>query len=171
MMRQRAWLIRYPQAFRGLGMFAFLLFLIGGLQACEPVNLQTPSPSEGITSPAAPENTPTPAAPTQVIPPTLQADITLTEVQSQQTTSVQVGNEINVRGFTEGNWTISYNTTFLELMTAPEIVNQPGPDGWFFRALTPGETVILLESVPPPCPSEPCMPNIQRFEFLIQVVP
>lgn len=162
---QRIRLFGYPHAFRRLGMFAFLLFMIGGLHACEPVTRQTPSPSEGITSPAAPETTPTPLAPS------LQADITLTKAQHQQTTSAQVGDVINVRGFTEGNWTISYNATFLELLTTPEIVSHPGPDGWFFRTLAPGETVILLESVPPPCPTEPCMPNIQRFEFPVQVVP
>lgn len=151
-------LMRHSQALRWLGVFAFLLLTVGGLNACEPATGPTPLPTE---------TSPTSATP---VPPTPDV-ITLTEAQHQQTISVSVGKVINLRGFAEGNWTLSYNATFLELLTAPEIVSQPGPDGWFFQALAPGETVILLESVPPPCPTEPCMPNIQRFEFPLQVVP
>ncbi len=168
-MRTRA--IPYPQALRWLGIFAWVLLLQGGLTACQPENVETPvsAPPPGITLPT-PVSTPTPVAPapTDAAPPL--PDLILTEAQHQQAISIQIGKVINVRGFS-GSWMVSYAPEILELITAPERVNDPGPEGWFFRTIAPGETVILLESVPPPCPSEPCMPNIQRFEFPIQVVP
>ena len=158
--------ISNPHALRWLGLFAFSLLMVGGLNACEPGNAQTPFPTQGI----APTPSPVSPTPMHTATPSFQAEITLTEAQHQQTISVQVGKVINVHGFS-GSWMVSYSPEFLELMTAPEFIHQPGPEGWYFRALAPGETVILLESIPPSCPSEPCMPNIQRFEFPIQVVP
>lgn len=102
----------------------------------------------------------------------IHADVILTESQQQQLTTVKVGQIINIPGESEFEWSVSYYDQVLLALTPPEEMKQPGDAGWFFRAIAPGNTEIVLESIPPPCPDgTPCPPAIIRFVFPIQVIP
>ena len=97
------------------------------------------------------------------------ADIFLTESQIQVPTTVKVGQVINVRLAAEAKWTVNYRPEVLDALTSVENMNQPGSDGWFFQAIAPGSTEIVLESSAPTClDGTPCPPNVMRFVFPIQ---
>lgn len=117
---------------------------------------------------------PAPAEPAEVGPDTpatgiFLADVVLTESQRDIPTTVKVGQVINLRVATDAQWTVSYRPEVLTALTPPEQMEQPGPDGWFFRVVGPGATAIALESIPLPCPDgTPCPPARMSLVFPIQ---
>ena len=99
----------------------------------------------------------------------IMADVVLTESQHQIPTTVKVGQVINVRLTAEAQWADNYRSEVLAALTAPDLMSQPGPDGWFFQVIAPGRTEITLQSRAPACPSgNSCPPNVMRFVFPIQ---
>ena len=102
----------------------------------------------------------------------VHADVVITSGHHQQLTTVKVGETINVVDSPDFEWSVSYRPEVLLALTPPEKMNKPGPRGWVFRAIAPGNTEIMIESSAPPCPGgTPCSPNIVRWVFPIQVVP
>ena len=114
---------------------------------------------------------PAPAAASDALTPMPPADITLDPNQVDPVT-VKVGQVINIPDDPGFEWIVSYRPEVLVALTPPERIGKPGPVGWFFRAVGPGSTEIVLESVPPPCRGgTPCPPNVVRRVFSIQSIP
>jgi hypothetical protein len=102
----------------------------------------------------------------------IHADVVLTDSQHQQLTTVKVGQIINVSDFPEYEWSVSYRPQVLLALTLPEEMKKPGAGGWFFRVVAPGNTEIVLESIPLPCPGgTPCPPMRMGFVFPIHAEP
>jgi len=71
------------------------------------------------------------------------ADVVITNFQDP--VKVQVGQTIGLRSPRPNDrWQLSYSDTALELLTPPDLIQQPGDDGWVWKALVPGETSIML---------------------------
>lgn len=102
----------------------------------------------------------------------IHADFVLTDSQHQQLTTVKVGQIINVSDFPEYEWSVSYRPEVLLALTLPSEMKKPGAGGWFFRVIAPGNTEIVLDSIPPPCPGgTPCPPMRIGFVFPIHAEP
>lgn len=102
----------------------------------------------------------------------MQADVVLGVGQNNQTIIVHVGQILNIPNDFGFEWNISFNPDILQALTPTERSRQPGPEGWFFKAIAPGKTTILLTSIPPRCPAgSPCPPNVIRLVFPIQAQP
>lgn len=56
-------------------------------------------------------------------------------------------------------WKVDYAGSVVEPLTPVENMEEPGSQGWFFRAIATGQTDIRLTSHTPPCESSvPCPP-------------
>ena len=173
MTRQRRFFL--PLHTLATGLLLGLFFFLG---ACTvPSGPATPVQSvttitPGITASPASTSVPHSNEPVAISTATIQADVVLTESEHQQLTTVKVGQIINVSDFPDHEWVIDFRPEVLSLLTPPEKVKQPGVSGWFFQAIAAGNTAIVLDSIPPPCPGKtPCPPNVIRFVFPIQVIP
>jgi predicted secreted protein len=65
-------------------------------------------------------------------------------------------------------WQVDYDPVLFEPLTPPEEIQSPGPAGWRFKAVVPGEGQIVLVSIVecanPPCPLMPI-----RFQINFKV--
>ena len=151
--------LRRFRYFLAPGLWLATLLLIG---ACAPPPRARLQPASA--SPIAPLETAAPAV--------VHADLVITLAAQEQTTTVKVGQVINVSDFPNFEWSLSYRPNVLLMLTATEKIKQPGADGWFFRAIAPGATEIVLQSLAASCPAgTPCPPNVIRYKFPIQAVP
>lgn len=68
-------------------------------------------------------------------------------------------------------WKVDYAGSVVEPLTPVENMEEPGPQGWFFRAIATGQTDIRLTSYAPPCDSSvPCPPAPPiGFVFTLEV--
>jgi len=95
------------------------------------------------------------------------ADVAIGDPDS--TKAVRVGQTVGLRPLRDGvRWQVSYSETALQLLTPPDLLPDPGPDGWVWKAVAPGITEITLTSTLP-CPDPPCAPNVQRFTFTLDI--
>jgi hypothetical protein len=87
--------------------------------------------------------------------PTAASEIVITPAQFGTTLNVTVGDVIVIpRPVPVDEWQVDFGSPPLELLN-PETRSHPGPDGWRFRAVAPGETEIGLVPIttgdaPPP---------------------
>src|SRR5574341_777123 len=138
--------------------FTLVIFAMPGLVGCSRADV-SPSP---VASPS-PHITP--------VETMLRPDILITPAQSGQVISVSVGQVIGVTnpGATM-EWQVDYASAVLELLTPRENLRAPGPEGWRFRSIAPGQTDLVLTSIPQPCPNNtPCPLMPARFVFTIKV--
>jgi hypothetical protein len=54
------------------------------------------------------------------------------------------------------------------MLTPADTVNQPGPAGWVWRAMSPGTAEMAFTSRPP-CPVRPCESNPARYAFTVEI--
>ena len=79
--------------------------------------------------------------------------------QRGEVVSVSVGDVFAVN-LPQGSskWAVDYANSVVEPLTPAGKMNEPGPDGWLFRAVAAGQTDIRLTAPaakctePPPCP-------------------
>jgi hypothetical protein len=89
------------------------------------------------------------------VAPGTASEIRIAPEQFGTVVNVRVGDVIIVpRPLAVDEWRVDFTSTLLELLS-PETKAHPGPDGWRFRALAPGEAEIGLTPVtagdaPPP---------------------
>lgn len=183
--RCTVWRNRAPHPLHVLGR-GVLPGLLICLCACTETATLTPTALPTVSKPAnaTPSTTatliptrtlPAPVSPTLAVTQTattIRADIVLSPAQHQQETTVKVGQIINIPGSPAFEWSVDYGDQVLLALTPREMMKQPGASGWFFRAIAPGSTAILLDSIPPPCPGGiPCSPMPISLVFPIRVVP
>ena len=94
------------------------------------------------------------------------ADIRITG--EQDTIAVRVGQTVGLKQDRDVRWQVTFSNAALQLLTPIEKLPSPGDEGWVWRALTPGVTVIMLTSTTP-CATPPCSPNVQRFTYTLNV--
>src|SRR5262245_28138402 len=89
------------------------------------------------------------------IAPVTASEIRITPEQFGTVVNVKVGDIIIVpRPVTVDEWRVDFTSSLLELLN-PETRAHPGPDGWRFRAVAPGDAEVGLTPVttgdaPPP---------------------
>ena len=131
--------------------------LVSGAVACA-----SPSGQRAVTADAV---TQSPTSPTSFSAGSANVVISAPET----TTAVRVGQTVGLKPFRDGvRWQVSFSDAALELLTAPDRLPEPGPDGWVWKALAPGLTEITLTSTVP-CPAPPCAPNVQRFTITLDI--
>ena len=87
--------------------------------------------------------------------PATASEIRIAPEQFGTVVNVRVGDVIIVpRPLAVDEWRVDFTSTLLELLN-PETRAHPGPDGWRFRALAPGDAEVGLTPVttgdaPPP---------------------
>ena len=88
-------------------------------------------------------------------PPTVRvdADLVLRDEQNGQALEIHIGQTVAVVPSIEAVWEVSYDTDMLELVWPLDDPSIPGPEGWLFRALRPGITVLYIRTKAPPCPT------------------
>jgi len=89
------------------------------------------------------------------IAPVTASEIRIAPEQFGTVVNVRVGDVIIVPPpLAVDEWRVDYTSTLLELLN-PEVRAHPGPNGWRFRALAPGEaeiglTPVTIGDAPPP---------------------
>jgi hypothetical protein len=110
-----------------------------------------------------------PPAVTRSVP--VNPDIVITPNQYRSPITVSVGKRISIlRPLDIPEWQTDYDGTLLAPLTPPEKMRAPGPGGWLFQAIAPGESDVVLTSVAPlsrDSGSPP--PAVARFVFTINV--
>lgn len=133
------------------------LFLLISVFLC-----QSCAPQQALSSPA--EGSPTMPTPSLVIDPIKQRGKTVT---------VSVGDvfSVSLPAGDAGGWKVDYASSVVQSLTPVENMEQPGPQGWFFRATAVGQTDIRLTSYAPPCNDpQPCPPAPpMTFVFTLDV--
>lgn len=101
-----------------------------------------------------------------------QVDVILQPDRSGQTVSVRQGQVIGVPSpAPDMEWQVSFDSNFLESLIPPDRMRVPGKQGWFFHAIAPGETELLLTSIATPCEEgRPCLPTVMQFSYVIKIV-
>ncbi len=129
------------------------IILLAGLAGCAPL-ATTPAP---VNSPGG-----------------ATADVVVTLGGLSQKSVLRVGQIIGVLSpDTSSEWQVTYNPSHLTALTPPEQMQQPGPSGWRFRVIAPGDLQLTFTQIvsarcgTPPCPS--VMP--QQFILNFQVSP
>jgi len=159
-----------PRSLRRPGLVLLAAILaIPGFAACSNAGLPSDpgSPSALPTAMASPVVSPTSYL-TMSLP---TPDVLITPAQTGQVIPVLIDQIVGIANPGEGTeWQVSYASEVLEILTPPENVHAPGPQGWLFRASAPGRTDVLLTSVPQPCSNNtPCPPVAASFVFTIEV--
>ncbi|MGB8644470.1 MAG: hypothetical protein WCF84_04485 [Anaerolineae bacterium] len=138
----------------------------------------TPQPTSTATMPLLPTTAPTltraaTIATTANLPTPPHANVVITPGLPASVTTVRVGQVIQIRITTTASWQVSYDPTYLVSLQPESQMQNPGPAGWFFRALAPGESDVTLTGIAPPCTGGvPCPPpNVPQLSFTIKVVP
>ena len=154
---------------RGGENLLFLLGLTGALAVCNSpiVPIVPPSPTRSSTfAPTEPVAAATSRAPLAPI-----ADIVIHPEQVGQPDRVEVGQTLAVLIPSESfGWQVAFSSFNLLSLTPPDKMNSPGPTGWRFQAIQPGEAQITLTSTVPPCPTPRCPPpRIQEFVIKLRV--
>lgn len=99
-------------------------------------------------------------------------DIILTESQHQILTNSKVGQILNITSYTNLEWSVSYSPEILKPITPFEKMNNPGPSGWYFQVISPGNTEIVIESIAQPCVKDaPCNPTTIGYKYPIHIQP
>ena len=129
-----------------------LLLLLGMVcQACaiqEPSSTQIPLKDQTVEATAVMPALPTPA--TTIDPLKQRNRVVTVTVGDVFAVTVPPGSS---------KWTVDYANSVVQLLTSGTDVNEPGPQGWLFRAVAVGSTDIRLTSVLPACNSPtPCPP-------------
>lgn len=99
----------------------------------------------------------------------IHADVILEVAQKDIPIQVRVNDVIQVRlPLKQMEWQVSYTADLLVPVMPPDRMRNPGADGWFFRAIAPGISNIMLTSIPQPCPTQtPCPSTAARWIFII----
>ncbi len=175
---------------------ALMVVALSGLAACESVRV-VPTATAQVAPSAAPTATPaqSSATPAQssatVAPPSLSPlppsstmappallstgtppaeVVVITPDQFSQLNIVHVGQTISIispRPTVE--WDVVYDPDLFQALTPPEQMKSPGPEGWQFRAVAPGQGQIVLTSIVTCNQSQPCPPMPAQFTLLIEV--
>ncbi|MBI2864352.1 MAG: hypothetical protein HYX94_07285 [Chloroflexi bacterium] len=101
-----------------------------------------------------------------------RTDVIIAPEQYGQVIPASIGQTIAVvRPVNIEEWQVQYNNAVLAILTPPERVNSPGPEGWLFKAVAPGRSDIVLTSAVYPCKdTTPCPPPMPaRFMVTISV--
>ncbi len=97
------------------------------------------------------------------------ADVVINPRQPNQVVLLKIGQVLQVTPpRTNMEWQINYNPILLELLTPPDMIQAPGPEGWLFRAAASGEGQIVMTSMVS-CPKPPCPLMPMRFQLSIQI--
>lgn len=143
------------------------IILVVSFTSCASATTQSPTVTPTLIAPSPVRNST--AAPSATVP---HADIVLSPSSQQQTTSVKIGQIVNVPSMPEFDWNVSYRSEILLALTPLDKMSNPGATGWLFQVIAPGNTTITLTSIAPPClGGTPCPPNILRLEFPIEALP
>lgn len=163
--------------------------VLSGLTACESASA-VPTATAQVAPSAAPTATPAQSsatvAPTPIsylqpsstmAPPALPSTgtppakaVVITPEQFSQLNIVHVGQTIAVISPSATvEWDVVYDPDLFRALTLPEQMRSPGPEGWQFLAVAPGQGQIVLTSIvtcnqPQPCPLMPA-----QFTLLIDV--
>ena len=100
----------------------------------------------------------------------VDADLVLRDEHNGQVFRVKDGQTIAIVLAIEASWELSYDSEVLELVSPEEDVSNPGPTGWKFLALEPGETVIDLRTKLPECPSGVDCPEVPVDIFVVTII-
>ena len=154
-----------------------ILLMVGALLvACTTPggNAADNNGSEGGTAGEAQKASPVVSGPqTEVAPPPLvmvDADLVLRDEHNSQVFRVKSGQTIAIVLAIQASWELSYDSEALELISPEEDASNPGPTGWLFLALEPGETVIDLRTKSPACPSGEGCPEIPVDIFVVTLI-
>jgi predicted secreted protein len=125
-------------------------------------------------SPTATSQPPSPVATATIAQPSSTEEVVIVSPLAQQPIAVRVGQTLKVPnpGNPAQEWQVSFSPYNLVALTPAEQMSAPGPSGWRFKAIQPGEAQITLTSVVPPCRTTPCPPPMpQQFVIRLQVQP
>jgi hypothetical protein len=137
--------------------FFFIIIFFLGAQSCNPQGSSVPSSI--------------PATETVVPSPTPSTILHPARLTGQQIT-IALGDVFVVSLPDEKfNWQINFADTIIQALTPPEAMNNPGSEGWLFRAIAPGLTDIRVTASAAACPpGTPCPPPAPiTFVFTIEV--
>jgi hypothetical protein len=114
-----------------------------------------------------------PVATATVAQPLPTEEMVIVSPLAQQPIAVRVGQTLMVPNPNNSQeWQVSFSPYNLVALTPAEQMSAPGPSGWRFKAIQPGEAQIMLTSTVPPCLAPPCPPPMpQRFVIRLQVQP
>ncbi|MBI3151024.1 MAG: protease inhibitor I42 family protein [Chloroflexi bacterium] len=94
------------------------------------------------------------------------------EEQSGTTVIVSVGDIVAIAlPSASPTWQVTFADTIIQSLIPPEHMNQPGEQGWLFRAIAKGDTDVRLTAPAMSCdPGTPCPPAAPiTFAFTIEV--
>lgn len=135
------------------------------MAACTPATTYSLTPTSTVTF-----TVPTPTM-TKVPATSVTTDVVVSPVQFGRTITLSVGQTVSLLPpSTSVDWQITYSATLFNVLTAPEKMRAPGPQGWLFRAIAPGESEITLTSIVSPCPQPtPCGLIPMRFVVPVSI--
>lgn len=138
-----------------------------------PLPSMSPAPSATPSTPASPRPVTPTAASTRAsteTPVPLRADIVISGPPTGAPIQARVGQVLEIIPPLAGQqWQISFDLDRLALLTPPEAIRNPGPQGWFLRVTAPGVSDIILTTLPPPCPSQtPCPATVARYVYTLR---
>jgi hypothetical protein len=104
-------------------------------------------------------------------PSAAKADVVVTDMASPHPVSAAVGQTIGIVWPGGANvWQVDFPPDELTLLTPPNKVSAPGPQGWVWRAVKAGDAEIVL-TARVPCPSPPCEENPARYTVTMRIRP
>lgn len=111
-----------------------------------------------------------PSDPTQAKPLLARsADVVVKNMMAPGAVQMVVGQTLGIVTTADGaSWQVDYDEDRLTLLTPKDRVQQPGDEGWVWRAAAPGRVEIVL-TTRPPCPNPPCPPNPARMTVTVDV--
>jgi hypothetical protein len=109
---------------------------------------------------------PSPAPQASTAPP----DVVINVPAGDALVTVKIGQTIGVKPPGDGKWQVAFDAEALSLLTSSDRLEQPGPEGWVWKAVKPRQVDLVLTSKPPPCDSPPCTPNVIRFTIHLDLV-
>lgn len=167
-----------------LTQFFISLVFLGVLTGCQTSSNITPTTTQSVSTNPPTQPSPTPKAtpssqatmPIAVPSPTNpMADVTINPMGISQPSTIRVGQVLAIPnlGNTAG-WQVSFSPDYLTALTPSETMTLPGPVGWLFKAIKPGQVDLMFTSIvtvncdKPPCPPAP-MP--QQFVITLTIQP
>jgi hypothetical protein len=85
-----------------------------------------------------------------------------------ETASARVGQILTLQAPNGGEWQVDWDEDRLRLLTVRDRLATPGPAGWRWEAIQPGDAVITITSRPA-CATPPCPPNRAEFTYTVTI--